>query len=66
MGSIHWHRYQIMLAQNYLHDHDGIYDLLSESLHIHKDEYADEVERERILVSSDFQDISSEKNQKNI
>lgn len=55
-----------MLVQNCLHDHGGIYDLLSESLHIHKDEYADEVERERILVLSAFQDISSEKNQKNI
>lgn len=48
MDSIHWHRYQVMLVQNYLHNHGGIYDLLSESLYIYKDEYSDEIERDNV------------------
>lgn len=37
-----------MLVQNYLHNHGGIYDLLSESLYIYKDEYSDEIERDNV------------------
>lgn len=43
---IRWFRYKIKLVQNYLHNHDGTYDWLSEPLYIHKYEYVDEINRE--------------------